>query len=56
MQWLRVHPRGHLKARNANCEAGVKAMLAYEPAAHAAASYVDSNPTTAIQGVLPMCR
>ena len=38
-QRLRAHPRGHRKARNG--EAGVRAMLAYEPAAHAAAQYVD---------------
>jgi len=29
---VRVHPRSHHKARNASGEAGVKAMLAYEPA------------------------
>jgi hypothetical protein len=36
---LRAHPRARNKARNG--EAGVRAMLAYEPAAHAAAAYVD---------------
>ena len=38
-QRLRTCPRGHRKARNG--EAGVRAMLAFEPAAHAAAQYVD---------------
>ena len=40
-QRRRTLPHGHRKARDG--EAGVKAMLAYEPAAHAAATYVDAG-------------